>query len=500
MKFILLMLLAITINAQNIWYVSRDATGANTGRSWTDAWNYFDSSGWAGTGGINWAVLEAGDTIWVDGGSDSTAYYPLSPATTTWIYPDAHYDFDPPVVIRPSFESGRNGEVYITTREPNYYNNMYMLRVSGVTFQKFNFVERHDRILANASIYLQTERVTMDSCYFLNIGESSMLGMGGGQHRLINSVMDYVESDSAAGVEFYGFGISDDPIYDEGGHLVDNNTFILRNKSLGSGEHKDMAQMNYDGNDNFYTISVISNNLFIDVVGAGDDWNACLYATNQRNIKFLYYNNIIVQEAPVLNTGSSIIGIWHNGDALQDLTIQSVMAFNNTIILKADSSNGCGAFITNLDTSIFKNNLVVIDSFPKSYIVSSSPLDEFGDIDYNIYAVYGGVGNNSYFGSNTDTWAVWQETWDTNGDTLDSRDIVFSGLRDSLKTSYYTVTGRDAGVDIGAAYPELLAMFPNIAYDALGNPRGQGVDGKWDIGALEFQTNITRQRIILMNR
>ncbi len=39
MKTIILsLLLFFTVNAQNIWYVDRDATGSNTGRSWANAW------------------------------------------------------------------------------------------------------------------------------------------------------------------------------------------------------------------------------------------------------------------------------------------------------------------------------------------------------------------------------------------------------------------------------------------------------------------------------
>ena len=45
MKAIFLTLLLFSIvNAQNIWYVNRDATGTNDGRSWENAWKYFDST------------------------------------------------------------------------------------------------------------------------------------------------------------------------------------------------------------------------------------------------------------------------------------------------------------------------------------------------------------------------------------------------------------------------------------------------------------------------
>ena len=49
-----------------LWYVDNTASGANNGTSWTDAWQTIAS--------INYASVNAGDTIYISGGSTSKTY------------------------------------------------------------------------------------------------------------------------------------------------------------------------------------------------------------------------------------------------------------------------------------------------------------------------------------------------------------------------------------------------------------------------------------------
>ena len=78
MKAIIVSLLFIlTIQAQNKWYVNRDTPVGESGNGtdWAHAWKYIGADG-GGNGGINWASVGDGDTIFVSGGSDSTLYFP----------------------------------------------------------------------------------------------------------------------------------------------------------------------------------------------------------------------------------------------------------------------------------------------------------------------------------------------------------------------------------------------------------------------------------------
>jgi len=45
------------------WYVDNTASGANTGTSWTDAWQSFTD--------ISWGSIAPGDTVYISGGTSN---------------------------------------------------------------------------------------------------------------------------------------------------------------------------------------------------------------------------------------------------------------------------------------------------------------------------------------------------------------------------------------------------------------------------------------------
>ena len=145
---ILSLLLSLSVNAQTIWYVDRDATGANTGRNWADAWTSLDSidTYWGeGTSGINWNVINAGDTIYVSGGNDSTVYSPRTNYPHNQPYGltmgggvNRSFASGAQVVIAPAWHPGHNGDVYFTI----YGNEDQILQVknlSNIKLTGFNF-------------------------------------------------------------------------------------------------------------------------------------------------------------------------------------------------------------------------------------------------------------------------------------------------------------------------------------------------------------------------
>lgn len=119
MKTIILsLLLLMTVNAQNVWYVDRDSPAGNNGdgRSWNTAWRTLDSSVWLGYNGVNWAVIGDGDTIYVSGGNDSTRYIPITNNYYNGIRRESYEvqrTFNQTVVIARAWHPGHNGEVYL---------------------------------------------------------------------------------------------------------------------------------------------------------------------------------------------------------------------------------------------------------------------------------------------------------------------------------------------------------------------------------------------------
>lgn len=79
------------------YFVSKNGNNAG-GTSWSTAWNELDQ--------INWGLILAGDTIYLDGGATSMTY-------TTILYPAASGTSGNPITIKLSAESGRNGQVII---------------------------------------------------------------------------------------------------------------------------------------------------------------------------------------------------------------------------------------------------------------------------------------------------------------------------------------------------------------------------------------------------
>lgn len=501
MKFlILLILLSVTIQAQNVWYVDRDATGANNGLTWADAWNYLDSSGRAGYNGVNWSVIEAGDTIYVSGGTDSTTYLPAVGKTTFWISPKfpylggiyEPYDFAEPVIITKAWHEGHNGDVVITSRDGdnNSYGVFHVSDVNNVKFVGLRIIDRRGNSpVATSMTNFYGDNLVFEDCYFWLRGVTGGIGLGGYSSKILNCYIEYEENDLANDLDLFGSGNT------KGGHVIDGNIIILRNGNTGTTSHRDIMQLSGDGDatTGTYITTVISNNLVIDEREEGTGWNAMLYFVGNKNLRNLIFNNIIVGR----KNNTSIAGFWWDGYESK-ATTQTAVMLNNTLIIKGSSVNGVNA---NIDTVISKNNLFIIDTTVGKFY-NLATLTGYGgvyptdaglvkEIDYNYYARYGGFGSGSEPFATTGphkTWTQWitgdqhEPAYDANSHTTDSRNVIFVNKYDTVITSYYTETGRGMGVNLAAEYPDLVAEYPALLYDILGNPRGDN----WDIGALQW--------------
>ncbi|MBK9097337.1 MAG: hypothetical protein IPM14_04280 [bacterium] len=474
--------------AQTIWYVDKDAIGANTGRSWTDAWTSISDSQHV-SDGINFDILQGGDTVYVSNGDyrgEAGAYaHRIYPAFEVYGLDGIVYDSE--VVIAPAWHTGHNGDVNILP-----YNNdtQWILQIANITNLKltgFNCTD--DRTTSGLMFYLggsgadgryyRDSMIIMDNWNIIGNGRNGMFYLEGNTIKVTNSHIEQPENDLDNNTDPFGIagGL--------GGHTIDGNTIIMRNGSMTTDAHRDgiqISDLGFPGNTDFSRRRfTISNNLIIDTNPNGVMWNNLIY--NHQNaedppMEILIYNNILVHRKQY--TGIGAIGL---GRASLDPAI-TARVFNNTIIIKGRNP---GLFtIWGADSMFFANNLCVVDTNINGHLNINAPT-VIGYCDYNLYAEYGGYEDYLATYGVVRTFEAWQGLgYDVNSDTANSNLIVFTNKYGLDKADYYTTAGRDMGVDLSTEYPFL-------AYDILGNPR----TGAWDIGALEYtesQSNNVRVR------
>ena len=588
MKYLLIILFPFLLSAQNIWYVDRDATGANTGRSWTDAWTSLDSSVWMGYNGVNWAIIGDGDTIYVSGGTDSTRYIPTGNSNYACgirretSEGETHETFTTPVVIAPAWHANHNGDVYYTPSDdvvgtsvyatitsisagtPNYtgdtitvsgslsgtndfyrfyyWHNLttgayswvsqywggtqrFILNTNGLTqsagdvicltlvsssymifsvsgvnnveITGMNFVDTRSDSMhqQNGLMSLYGSDVTIKNSYIFNRGLTTGTYFEGSNLSLIDNFFDYEVNALDNGI---------DPIGASGGngsgtHLIDGNIILIRNISQTTTSHRDGIQIADCGVDgvNSNTLDIVIRNNTVIVAGAGTNWNGMVYTDrNKTNVNWYIYNNLFVAN----NTTSNIGGLFmYQGFKPPEYVEWSLSAyvFNNTMIMNDDGTGlSLPIGIEDTDTLYYKNNLVVMDA-PINTMLRTTHFyygEYYRRFDYNGWFEYGGLSGTFYNGEGFGSYSYAQWTdpanfsnndqYDANSITGNSTSVTFAEKYGEDIADYYTETGRDLGTDIGADRPDLLAKFPDIEYDILGNPR----TGTWDIGALEFQS------------
>jgi hypothetical protein len=507
MKILIIsILLFISVNAQNIWYVNRDTPvrdnpNAQNGKSWATAWQDLDSTGYWNDGcGVNWNIIQPGDSIYISGGTDSTRYTPKDHAEGQCIYGvtmvfrnNEIYSFagGEPVVITKAWHPNHNGDVYFVTNNNGQQRAFDMQNVSNVKFLNLNFMNVNNPDLNGGSVLSlgqasNTEAndslVTFENCYFYTTGTGAMIGMGSTKTTIRNCIIDMQESDYDNDNDAMGFAGG------RGGHTIDNNIIIFRNGSMTTGAHRDVLQFsNFGQREPVERLTTtISNNLIIDTRPEGIGWNAIVYSSGPYcNQTFYIYNNIFVTRKEYTNAVP--LFMYHPGEPQYYDEFgrfkQSYHILNNTFIMKG--TGGGPVTLLNSDTTIVKNNIMVVDT--SNYLFYSLDGHDgfpvaYKDIDYNLLAEKGGISVNAFGFENGDnrTFSQWRSlySYDINSITMDSRDLVFSSKYGLNKDDYYTMSGRDAGVNLWNEYPFLR-------YDVLGNPRSQS--GSWDIGALEFQ-------------
>ena len=470
---VLSLLLFFSSNAQNIWYVNRDATGGDTGRNWANAWTDFDSTDYWGAGnGINWKIIQPGDTIYVSGGIDSTVYFPDGAYGIRLGYGTSSkktFASGNPVVVTPAYQTGHNGNVYISaygTESPI----LAIMNLSNIKFTGFTIID--NRTGGSGIVQLGGDDAGLrDSLIFFE--DNHIIGKGITEVRYLNGTKTTVRNCIIENLPNNLLNSQDALTISggKGGHTIDRNLIILRNGNNETDAHRDGIQFSNIG----YNVPAgqrltitISNNLLIDTNPEGTHWNNMLYNygwTQSANARFVIYNNIFVNRKIRTGVGGLAIGRYYEGSYSE---YNSIYFLNNTIISKGSS----GSMFTGwaIDTLVMKNNILIKDSLAPNILNLENTTAywnaAFKDIDYNYYAEYGGISSPfAVAGGVNRSWSQWQsDGFDVHGSSGNSTAVIFANKYGLNREDYYTETGRDGGED-------LSAEFPFLRYDILGNER-----------------------------
>jgi len=328
MKYLIIILLAFTLNAQDgttRFFVDANATGSNNGTSWANAWESF--------GDIDWADLTSADTVYVSGGTDSIVY-----AMNTTIDPDPDVSFSPYVVICPSWESGHNGKVVITNSTSNQLSVLLIRGVSGLKMTGFTVRDtRNPATVANGTLLFGdvsnpgnpvTGRIHIDNFHIISNGTVGTLNFECRDTVIIsNTNIEFTTNNLLNEADPITFTAGDNYI------LIEGSTFIQRNTSTETDAHRDMMQFNFDVGLGSTIDVVIRNNIAIQTSTEGTSWNAFVYSSTSAidTTKWYIYNNIFVSRT----TGSPMGGVFLYNDSGVS---ENYWIFNNPVIMN-DAGN-----------------------------------------------------------------------------------------------------------------------------------------------------------------
>ena len=492
---IFLLLFSVGVFAQTNYYVSNETKGTGDGLSWTNA----KAAGYGVSGAFNWSTLQPGDTVFFDGGSDSLTY--------NWIYP---YGFEGtaenPVVFTKGREANHNGGVWFTGRNtPDDGGNVNLIQIgangyttSYLTIDNINFqidtsisygslaliaVSGLGHTIQNCNIYATANAIGKringtTTGNFISAGECTTLTLFNNHFE----VREEYANDTT--LWFDGMYMSGG----DGGHIIDGNTWILR--GLEPESHKDILQIGYleGGTTQLDRPSItIRNNFLYGGSLTTEGMNCAIYGYSSASLTWNIYNNIIYW----VGIGARIIDIgrdmYTNGTTANMRA--TVKMFNNTLYngnssglggqsmwFEGQRNNGIGVG-SFCDTVIYKNNVLYDNTGGNAVFVLGSGADYdsiYKDFNYNRnYFPNMGSNPSRFLTANSGqdfSFTGWQTEGQDNNSSITL--ISFDDLGGFDLGDYFTVTGRDSGVDLSSYFTT----------DILGNERS----GAWDIGALQF--------------
>jgi hypothetical protein len=407
----LILLFCGNINATS-YYLSTASSGSASGNSWTNKQLYTNFS---------WTKLAGGDTVYVDGGTDSLVY--SGKITISSLVPSSQ------VVMTNGKDFGHNGKAVIKQIE---VYNCKRIKLTGLTFETLTSSPYYNEqvVYFNSSTLSTGSFNTLENCHIISDGTNLVLNM-------VRETKDTIRNCNletlANGLTYNQDGIS--CYAGGGGHTITGNTVILRGTS--DVPHTDLMQWDAtEGGTNNYE-TVIANNFFSYISPTSPSQGVGgLYFEVIGSNRFLIYNNIVVLKL------ASPLSCLVIAPTVSTYNI-SARVYNNTFI--NGTTGGYGTWFRYLDSLIFKNNIVIDDNAGSSVLYTQSGLGNitYKDIDYNQYYINGKTTRIDTASSGTVSWAQWQSLgYDTHGSntTASFVNIYGSNITDYQLTSTSTGT------------------------------------------------------------
>ena len=443
----------------NLWYVSNKNFGDGSANSWENAQSLATFS---------WAIVSAGDSVYVDGGIDSLIY----DFTPYSFYPDKSGSAGNKIIIARGKDSGHNGRpIFVGSDNKNSASiGVNNIEVNGLVF-------KDGSIDGGGVISIRGSNVDIFNCEILHPRTIGVIVEANNFRFMYNKIFTgIVSNDYATDGMWIGGGASSNT--DVGGGIygsaeIGYNYFLMQNSS-GTG-HKDALQITLRWQE-AGGITKIHHNFFGAIPQSASTNADLIYVDDGSAGHYLVYNNVFVQKN---FTDGGYVNFF--GD--QQKLGMWVKCYNNTVYNTTPRIYSWKFY--DIDSLDFRNNIVYAPNCMGALGVDyyTEILGTFKNIDYNQYQV-----------NNQNQFAYMQETWDNHpngnsevinftqwksrmGEGPNSKIIkfIFAGGIETLASSYKLAIG-SSGIDEGT----LLTSFSD---DYEGDSRPQ--NGFWDVGAFE---------------
>jgi hypothetical protein len=462
---ILSLLLFFTASAQNNWYLSTTGTGNAT--SWAAKRNWLN---------FNWSQVQAGDSVYFDGGSDSLIYDSGSGYS---FYPEKGGNANGKLIISRGKEAGHKGRpIFMGSNSRNcaIVENNYT-EVNGLVF-------KNGATSGGAVLGIQgTTGVDVFHCEIWHPRTIAVVVEANDTRFMYNKLFTGVVSNSYATDGMWIGGGASSPTDIGGGHYggleVAYNYFLMQNGG-GSG-HIDAMQctMRWQNDSKINSVTKIHHNFFAAIPSVSSVNADQIYVDDGASGHYLVYDNIFIME----NYSGS--GSYQNFFGDQQSSGLWVNCYNNTTY---NTTTSCIPYkFYDVDSLDFRNNVVYAPN-----VWAMTAIDCYTETEGTFFS----WDYNQYQGSQSD-FSYMYEPWEYHPDNCSGTDMfswstfkshfscdshsefgtfLFQGGAPTNPSSYKLNTN-STGVDEGTT-------ISSVTDDYTGTLRPQNLI--YDVGAFEY--------------